>query len=211
MIIKKLSKQLPRLRVNQLRINPSYQKLVPPLTNEEFNSLRDSIKKYGQWHKITTNSDRIILDGNNRYRACLDLNITPQTEVITFSDKLHEQLYVIENAARRRHLNTFQKVTLALKLKPILQQIAKGNSAANLPNGKMRTAHPSVRIQALGRVDEQIGKAAKTSHDTVRQVEYILKKANPNIIEKLNAGTKSIYEVYKNLHNSEIRQKLINF
>lgn len=43
----------------------------------------------------------------------------------------------------------------------------------------------------------------------MRQVEYILKKGNNRDIQKLHAGTKSIYEVYKTIYSEEIRRKLI--
>jgi 16S rRNA G966 N2-methylase RsmD len=184
------------------KINPEYQKLVPPLSTDEYNSLYESIKKYGQWHKITTNTDGIILDGCNRYRACLDLHITPQTEVITFNDKLHEQLYVIENAARRRHLNTFQKVALALKLKPILQEIAKKNQRAGKP-----LTNIGERSYKLGRqgVNGIISKNAKAGHETVRKVEYILKNASKDDIEKLNSGQKTINKIYRKVQKEQKR------
>ena len=98
----------------QIRINPEYASLVPGLSPEESESLNQSIKADGLCVPIIVNQDGTILDGHHRYKACQKLGIKPKTIVREFSDKLEEQLFVINCNLIRRQLNNFQRTELAL-------------------------------------------------------------------------------------------------
>jgi ParB-like nuclease domain len=75
----------------QIRINPEYASLVPELSPEEFESLKQSIKEAnGLYVPIIVNQDGIIPDGHHRYKACQELGIEPKTIVSEFRDKLDE-------------------------------------------------------------------------------------------------------------------------
>lgn len=108
-----------------LQVNNEYQDLVFPLSPQEYSSLKDSIQSNGQYVPIVVNSQGVIRDGHHRYKICKELLLDPVTEVKSFPDKLSEQLFVIDCNLKRRHLNSFQRVELALKSKPILEEIAK--------------------------------------------------------------------------------------
>ena len=58
-----------------LSVNEEYDKLVPLLSSEEYESLKESIKENGLWLPILCNSEGIILDGHHRFRACIELGI----------------------------------------------------------------------------------------------------------------------------------------
>jgi ParB-like chromosome segregation protein Spo0J len=61
------------------KINPDYSKLVNPLSNQEYEMLKDSIKKDGLHYPIAINSKGEILDGHHRYKICKELKISIQT------------------------------------------------------------------------------------------------------------------------------------
>jgi ParB-like nuclease domain len=204
-----------------ITINQEYANLVPPLSAEEYEGLKQSIKQNGLWIPITVNNQGVILDGHHRFKACQELGIEPKTMTKDFADKLHEQMFVIDSNLRRRHLNNFQRTELALKSKSILQEIAKKNSQANLkqqqrhaPSDRNLTVGSSsgggggVGIGAGGRVDEQIAKLAGVSRDTVRKVEAIQKAVEQNpqrkcIIDKLDSGEISVNEADQIIKASE--------
>ena len=196
------------MRVTQaLTINPAYNGLVHPLTQDEYNDLKKSIEANGQYLPIITNKNGIILDGHHRWRICRELGIKPKSVIKEFASNLHEKLFVIESNLSRRQLNSFQRIELALKTKPILEEIARKNSTSNLPNHNKIS---SVRNKSLGRVDDQIGKRAKTGRDTVRKVEYILKKADKYNLQRIRSGEISINEGYGIILNQEKRHELMN-
>jgi ParB-like chromosome segregation protein Spo0J len=187
----------------QIRINPEYASLVPELSPEEFESLKQSIKKAnGLYVPIIVNQDGIILDGHHRYKACQELGIEPKTIVREFSDKLEEQLFVIDCNLIRRQLNNFQRTELALKSKPILEAIVKGNESLGGKGDR--------NLTPLGRVDDRIGERAGVSRDTVRKVEKILE--NKRILDKnkedLRLGQLSINEAYEMVEQDQEGQSL---
>src|SRR5271157_4512195 len=119
-----------------LRLNPEYSKLLPKMSEEEFAELKASIKTEGQHYPIIVNEDLEVLDGHHRYRACNELGIEPDFEVRRFEDKLLEKKFVIEANLRRRHLNNFQLVELAVPLLEIEKALAKKRQAIGGKEGR---------------------------------------------------------------------------
>ena len=162
----------------QVKINPEYASLVPELSPEEYESLKQSIKENGLYVPLIVNQDGIVLDGHHRFKACQGLGIqNPNTVTKEFKDKLDEQLFVIDCNLKRRQLNNFQRTELALKSKSILTEIAKKNMSLGGKGSK--------HLETLGEkgVSEEIGKLAGVSHETVRKVEKILE--NESITDKI--------------------------
>ena len=77
-----------------------------------------------------------MLDGHHRFRACTELGIEPDFEVRKFDDKLLEKKFVIEANLRRRHLNNFQLVELAVPLLEIEKALAKKRQVKGGKNGR---------------------------------------------------------------------------
>ena len=119
-----------------LHINPDYDKLLPRMSEEEFAELKKSIESEGQHYPIIVNEDLEVLDGHHRYRACIELGIEPDFEVKQFDDKLLEKKFVIEANLRRRHLNNFQLVELAVPLLEIEKALAKKRQSKGGKNGR---------------------------------------------------------------------------
>jgi hypothetical protein len=188
--------------LEKVRINPEYASLVSELSPEEFESLKQSIKANGLYVPIIVNQDGIILDGHHRYKACQELGIEPKTIGRESKDKLEEQLFVIECNLNRRQLNNFQSTELALKSKPILEAIVKGNESLGGKGDR--------NLTPLARVDDRIGKLAGVSRDTVRKVEKILenKRISDKNGEDLRLGKLSINEVYEKVEQDEEGQSL---
>jgi hypothetical protein len=179
----------------QIRISSEYASLVPGLSPEEYESLKQSIKEENSLYvPIIINQNGIILDGHHRYKACQELGIEPKTLVKGFKDKIAEELFVINCNLIRRQLNNFQKTELALKSKPLLEAIVKGNKSLGGKGGK-----GGRNLTPLGRVDDRVGERASVSRDTVRKVEKILenKRITDKIKEDLRSGKVSINEAYE--------------
>jgi hypothetical protein len=88
---------------------------VFPLTEgSEFDSLVIDIKKNGLHEKITLYEGK-ILDGRNRYRACLKIGIDPAIEPFK-GNEADARAFVISKNIRRRHLTAQQRRDLFVKL-----------------------------------------------------------------------------------------------
>lgn len=109
-----------------IQVNDEYARLVHALTEQEYQSLKSSIKdSAGNIIASIVNPENVILDGHHRFRACSELNIIPKIEIKEFNNKLEEKKFVYEINLKRRHLSDFQKVELALGLEEIYRS---GNS-----------------------------------------------------------------------------------
>ena len=192
----------PGCNTMSLRVNPEYEKLLPKMTEEEFAQLKTSIKEEGQHYPIVANEDLEVLDGHHRFRACVELGIEPDFEVRKFEDKLREKRFVIEANLRRRHLNNFQLVELAIPLMEIEKALSKkrqvkgGETGRNLqlglaPNG----AKPAFKSKATDVVAKKVGLSART----LERGKRILKDASEEDKQKLREGRASIAKVYREI------------
>jgi ParB/RepB/Spo0J family partition protein len=99
----------------ELKINPEYERIVPPLPEQDYQELKESIKQNGFWHMhpIVINEKNEVLDGHHRYRACKELGIKPIFVVKKFDNIFDEKLYVIDSNLKRRHLKTHERAALS--------------------------------------------------------------------------------------------------
>lgn len=100
------SKRLPKRKFHPLA------NAFPLIEGADFDALCQDVKARGLQHKIIL-LDGMILDGRNRYRACLDARVKPQFETFAGKDPL---AFVISENLRRRHLDTGQRAMVAAKL-----------------------------------------------------------------------------------------------
>src|ERR1700690_225381 len=86
--------------------------LFPLIEGAEFAALVASIKENGQREAIVTLANK-ILDGRNRYRACIEAGVMPITMPYTGADPVK---FVLDMNLRRRHLNEGQRAMIAAAL-----------------------------------------------------------------------------------------------
>jgi ParB-like chromosome segregation protein Spo0J len=184
-----------------LRVNPEYEKLLPKMFDEEFAELKASIQAEGQHYPIVANENLEVLDGYHRFRACAELGIEPDFEVRKFEDKLIEKKFVIEANLRRRHLNKFQLVELAVPLLEIEKALAKkrqakgGKIGRNIQLGLApNDAKPEFKkAKATAEVAKKVGVSTRT----FERGKKILEKASEKEKQKLREGKASIAKVYR--------------
>jgi len=87
-------------------------KLFPPMPEDQFNSLIDSIRDHGLLTPIMLHEGK-ILDGRHRYKACINLGIEPSFEEYEGEDALG---YVIALNLSRRHLDESQRAMIGARI-----------------------------------------------------------------------------------------------
>jgi ParB-like chromosome segregation protein Spo0J len=189
-----------------LRLNPEYEKLLPKMSEEEFAELKASIQAEGQHYAIIVNEDLEVLDGHHRYRACAELGIEPDFEVRKFDDKLLEKKFVIEANLRRRHLNNFQLVELAVPLLEIEKTLAKQRQSRGGKNGRnlqLGIAPEDIEPEFKAKTAEVVAKKAGVSTRTFERGKVILEEASEDDKQKLREGKTSITHVYNEIVSGE--------
>jgi ParB-like chromosome segregation protein Spo0J len=90
--------------------------IFPLMEGDEFEQLVADIKAHGQHARIVL-KDGMILDGRNRYLACLAAGIEPMFACKAYSDQITDPaIYVVSANIRRRHLNREQRGELIIKI-----------------------------------------------------------------------------------------------
>lgn len=192
-----------------LRLNPEYDKLLPKMSDQEYSQLKASIEAEGQHYPIIVNEDLEVLDGHHRFRACTELGIEPDFEVRKFESKLLEKKFVIEANLRRRHLNNFQLVELAVPLLEIEKALAKkrqvkgGSVGRDLQLGEIVQDQSIFEPEVRGKAAEVVAKKAGVSTRTFERGKKIIEKASEDDKQRLREGKTSISRVYQEIVSSE--------
>lgn len=104
--------------------------IFPMMTGSEFEALKTNIEQNGLIQPIYLFNKQII-DGRNRYLACLEMGVQPIFR--DYEGKEKDLLaFVISLNLQRRHLNTSQKACLAVELLPELERITKANLSSKM-------------------------------------------------------------------------------
>jgi hypothetical protein len=140
--------------------------VLPLIEGDEFNELVASIKTNGQRDPIIT-LDGMILDGRNRYRACLEAGIEPRIEPFTGDDPV---AFVTDRNLRRRHLTSGQKAMAVARY----ATFSRGNPHRNLNAGQ--PAFKSVaEVAAMVGINKSTVSDAKTicANGTAEEIESV--------------------------------------
>jgi len=177
-----------------------YAKLFPPMSEEEFNELVEDIRQNGQLEPIILYEGK-ILDGWNRYNACMKLGIKPKM-VEYNGENLNPLNFVISKNIKRRHLTASQKAILALEIKPLLEKEAKKRQLSGLKQFQEGAVTlKKEEREEKGEANEQAGKIIGVGRDYVYKAEKVKKEA-PELVEKIMKGEMNLSEASK-----EIRKK----
>ena len=188
-----------------LRLNPEYEKMLPRMSDEEFAQLKESIQNEGQHYAIIANEDLEVLDGHHRFRACQELGLEPDFEIRKFDDKLIEKRFVIEANLRRRHLNNFQLIELAVPLLEIEKDLAKKRQIDGGKNGRnsqlgiepddAQPLEPILKAKAT----EIVAKKAGVSTRTLERGKKILEKATKKTNRRYATAKPVISKIYREI------------
>jgi 16S rRNA G966 N2-methylase RsmD len=186
--------------------------LVPPLTDLEYDSLKESVRNNGQWHDIIVNQDGFILDGHHRFRVCQELGIKPKTQTIEFPIKLQEKIFVYETNLKRRHLNDFQKAELGYNLEAVYRERARQRQISALKQGDylpvpLGSGDPTLE---KGRTSELISVRTGISPATYKRAKKIIEQSPESTKQKLRAGKSTIFKEYKRIQIEQKKEQLRN-
>jgi len=87
--------------------------IFPLLEGAKFQALKTDIERYGQREPVVLWRDGSILDGRNRWRACRELGIEPESRIWDAGDPY---AFVVSKNVHRRHLNEAQRAMVAARL-----------------------------------------------------------------------------------------------
>jgi len=119
-------------------------KLFPPMPEDQFNSLIDSIRDHGLLTPIMLHDGK-ILDGRHRYKACINLGIEPSFEEYEGEDALG---YVIALNLSRRHLDESQRAMIGAR---IANLTGAGRPPKEIAHISAITGSDAAKMMSVGR------------------------------------------------------------
>lgn len=193
-----------------MTIDEEFQKLIPPLTDDEYRQLEENCIKEGIREAILVwdrGDDLVIVDGHNRYKIAREHNLKWNHKVMNFESREDAMLWMIDNQLGKRNLQKYDAVILNDKKRSILSELAKKNKGGDRKSEKFKESVPKKSWDLISKkeqrkasreneTDYKIAKSAGVSEDTVRKVRKIEAEATPQVKEAVRQGKLSINQAY---------------
>jgi ParB-like chromosome segregation protein Spo0J len=141
--------------------------IFPTMAGADFEALVDDIRQHGQREPIVVH-DGLILDGRNRYKACLQLGIKPLTA--EWDGSSTPEAFVISMNIHRRHLGSGQRAMIAKRL-------------ATLSHGQKKAD-----AQICASSQAEAAELLKVSRRSVQHASVVQEKAVPELAEAVDRG-----------------------
>jgi N6-adenosine-specific RNA methylase IME4 len=180
-----------------------YATLFPMASENELNEMAEDIKNNGLKNHIVLLDDQ-ILDGRNRYEACMRANVEPLFVPYLGNDPLGD---VISWNLHRRHLTTSQRAALAVEMEPMFEAAAKKNMKCGGGDQKSGLPKLAKAISEPVHAREKAAAAVKVSHGVVCDAKEIRSKS-PELFEKVKSGEMKVNEAKREIKKQEYQEKV---
>jgi N6-adenosine-specific RNA methylase IME4 len=162
--------------------------IFPLMDGPEFAALVDDIKQNGLLDPIIIHENKII-DGRNRYRACLAAGIEPRFEEWKQND-MPMLDWVVSKNLHRRHLNETQRSVVAKKL----TTFNLGDNQYTIGSANLPTQNTVTQARAA--------KMLNVSERTIRTVAAV-EREKPEFMPMLESGQMSAHEAYQQIKHEK--------
>jgi modification methylase len=161
--------------------------IFPLLQGRDYEALKADIASNGLMEAIWLTEDGRILDGRNRHRACIELDIAPQFRTYTGDSPL---AFAVSLNLARRHLTSSQAAALSLDVMPMLEEEARARHR-ELAGRPSSNGGNIATVSDRGKARDHAAKMLKTSPRYVQDAKTIKEHA-PELLDDIRAGTLSI-------------------
>ena len=144
----------------------------PLLVGNQFHALVLDIGADGLREPITLHPDGSILDGRNRYRACLQAKVEPK--FVEWDGQGSEQAFVISKNLMRRHLTAGQRAMVAAKF----ADFGHGGDRSKGPAGTLKISEAAAALNVGER--------------SVKRAKSIRKYGGEGLVEAVETGAMSV-------------------
>lgn len=199
---------------------------LPMMTDEEFVSLKESMRTQGLLEPIMILSKKelIVIDGRNRLKACLELGIEP--EFITLGDYLDESTQRRADTVRTGELVGLMAAEQTGELEPMIRElvIMKNVLRRQLPDFAKYTQLVAIKGKPKHGGDRttkkqdaknapcppptvtEVAKDLKVSERKVKQMIDLDKNADPEIKQELIENKITVGGAHKKMKDKEKKE-----
>lgn len=194
---------MPGLRENlmerlsrEIVIDSEFAAFIPPLTDDEFKRLEQSILNEGCRDALVLWGN-ILIDGHNRYKICTKYGIHYDTKQLEFKSRDEVLLWIMSNQLARRNLSDFQRVELVRKCEDAVKAQAEQRRFSTLKQNQDtdKEKFPE-RCKTEKQSRDELGAMAGVSGKTYEHATAVLDKAPEPVIEATRRKELSINAAY---------------
>ena len=202
--------------INKLKIDPEFKNKIPPLTDAEFEQLKENILNDGEVYEPIAVWNGTIVDGHNRYAIIQEHPEIPfRIKEMNFSDKWSAFEWMYKKQLGRRNLTDEQRMMLIGKMYEARkksvgehegnQYTAKMENGQNVqfPNGQ--DVHLKDRREIKNGTSGEIGKEFGIDGKTVRRYEKFAKGVDA-LAETSRSAAEKVLQGNSGMTQSDIRE-----
>lgn len=143
--------------------------IFPLMAASDLDALAADIKANGQREPIYLHKDGRIVDGRNRYMACMRENIEPRYEQYDGGDASLMQ-FVISLNLHRRHLNESQRGMVAARI------------------ATMERGRPDINASIDAITQDDAADMLNVGRATVQRARVVIEEAEPELVQAVELG-----------------------
>lgn len=196
-----------------ITIDPEFQSLIPPVSNQELESLKQQIREQGCLEPLYVWKDgdnRILLDGHNRHKICAEVNRGFETRNVVLASREHAKLWILEHQMGRRNmvLTDDQRAVIWNDIRELRSKVvqdeklqkareAKGNSSISAKPTEIALPKKDTRAE--------VAREARLPENKLRHAQQ-LKKHQPELYQKVRNGTLTLRDASKGIKAGKQKQ-----
>ena len=168
-----------------------FANVFPLLDDDDLGTLTEDIRENGQREPVIL-YDGKILDGRNRYRACVELGIPAIFDHSKASNDEEALRESVSRNLRRRHLTASQRAMIGADLLPMFEAMAKQRQIqSGVDYGAGQNVVANLRQPFEDRApaaSHQVAKVAQSSARSVQIAKNVKADGVPELVSAVRAG-----------------------
>lgn len=208
--------------MNELKINPRFEKFSPKKKPDEIEELKNSLKKKGYVGSPILTWHGFIVDGHNRYKMCQELGIkidleknVEELELGDFAKEIDAMDWMLTHQLSSKNLSPGEKLAMMDEFK---EEVRIENEKKKLEgNSKGGKSNKEVSLQlecdlkndntsrSETWTDNQIAKKAGVGTGTVARYNKVMNSNDDDLKEKVKTGQVSVNKAYEEVRKRETR------
>lgn len=196
-------------------INPDFERLIPPLSQDERAGLEALILADGIQSPLiiarypSPDGEEILhlADGHNRYRIAEKHGLKYNTITQDFASENDVVIWMVDNQKGRRNLTDFVKLELAEVKADRLRKKGRDKQKETLKQGPVLSIIDKTGNDNPHNTRNEIAADLGWSTGKVAMAQKVMNTAPEEIKEQLRAGEVSINQAYKEVKKVEIQKR----
>ena len=176
------------MKISELKIDPDFKNLLPPLDAETYTDLEKDIVANGLFDPIII-WNGFIADGHNRYEICKAHRIEEvQTKELNKSTKSEVMQWIYDHQFARRNLLKSEKVRSLAAIEEEVAREAEQRMKAGVKNPTVNLPQGVEEKKRNPTTSEQMAKKLGVSDKTFRDMKLVVESGTEKQIARMDKG-----------------------